>query len=425
MLELSFILYLIGLIVLFISIKNERITLLITWPYIIYGTGLVFSAYNYEQEIFIFTELYSYENIILSQGIMLSFILIIYFLDVLFLPKKYLLKTIQRLVNISEPLVVNIVNSNIIRVYAFLQSIILLGLLIVAFLSGEIVIGGYDYTTLSNLKYWGAIGFFTENIIIICSMYLYSFLWKDKVRRCRFLELFISFVLLIRLMSGTRLFLAKLIVFAILIYLIYKKKYIKVIIYLFMLIILLSIVAIFRLENYGELEDIKNILLSSLFAEAYFNDLTLLIATKALLISSFEYQPTAIIAFFSGLIPNFLLDRKILIENLYNHDIIVHFLGDLSPLGAMSFLAELIYATGWWYLIVIFIVGILLVCFIKSLKSSYGIFIIFALGEMSINLWRDSFVIAIKIFVVHVIINLAVIYILYYFFGKKTHLNKV
>lgn len=420
---LSIFIYCIGVFIFLLSMKNERITYLLIWPYLIYGTGLVFAMYNYEYQILSFTNLYDYNNIFLSQLIMLSVVICVFLLDKIFFTNKFLRNKINKMYTIENPIVVKIVNSNIYRLYVLVQSIILIGLLMISWYRGDIGIGEYSKGFYAPL--WGAVGFFVENLVISVSLYIYSiFFFSEKVRRNKYLEILLLITFIFRLLFGTRLFLAKIIIMYLLMYLICKKKYLKIIKFSFILIVFLSIIAFFRLGYYDN--NIEYVIFSSLFAEMYYNDLTLLIATKSLEISNFIYQPFAVITFFSGLIPSFLFDRTSFINEYYNQDIILQSLGvsELAPLGAMSFLAELIYAWGWGYFIGVFISVLTLILFIRKLSSSYGIFIIFAIGEMSINLWRDSFVIAIKIFVVHVLINLLVIYVLYCTTSKRKVSNK-
>lgn len=421
MFEISILLYIIGIIILSFSIKNTRVSILFIWPYLIYGTGLAFSAYNYQNEIFTFTNIYDYYNIYIAQGIMLSFLIIVYLLDNIFFKKNYLAKKFSDIKRINVPIVVKIVNSTMYQWYMFFQGVILLCLIVLAWTSGEIRIGEYDYTAFASLKYWGAIGFFVENIVIGCSLYLYTiFFWKDKVKRNKYLEVFILLVLLFRLTFGTRLFLAKLIIFMFLIYLINEKKYFRILKWVILLMIFLSLMALFRLGTFNT-DDISSIILGSVFLEAYFNDLTLLIATQSFRIEDFYYQPMGVISFFSSLLPNFIFDREEFRTMFLDSNLIMSKLGvdTLSPVGAMSFFAQSIYVFGEYYIVVFSIVLVIIMLFIKNIKSSYGVFFLLACGEIIINLWRDSYGIFIKIFFVHLLLNMIVMYFISKFKYKK------
>lgn len=408
----SILIYLIGVIILLLSIKNGRITILLIWPYLIYGTALPFAAYNYEMELFSYIDLFNYKNIVIAQLIMLSGVILIYLLDKIFLTKDFFTKKINNIRKEENPIVVKIVNSKIYNIYIYIQSLILLFLLLWGWISGDLIIGDYLSSISSNI--WGTLGFFVENLLATISIYIYGLLiFTEKIKRNKKMEFLVLCVFIFRLLFGTRLFLAKLVVFILFILLLYKKNYFKVFGGLIVLICILSFFALFRLNAYY-FDDINSLILSSIFSEGYYTDLTLLISCEALNNARFEYQPLAVITFFSGLIPNFILDRNELINEFYNKSIIMQSLGadSIAPLGAMSFLAELIYAFGWGYIVAIFVMAFFLILFIRKLNNSYNVCILFMLGQVAINLWRDSFNIAIKIFVVHILINFFVIYFL-------------
>nr|WP_092074270.1 O-antigen polymerase [Dendrosporobacter quercicolus]NSL49174.1 oligosaccharide repeat unit polymerase [Dendrosporobacter quercicolus DSM 1736]SDM86492.1 hypothetical protein SAMN04488502_10849 [Dendrosporobacter quercicolus] len=402
-----------GLSILIYLLLKGRFSFLLLWPYIIYGFGLIIAMYSLETGSLDFSNMLDERSIVLSMYYMLSFLIIITLIDFKFLSSNMINKTMDpsKLATIKR-----IVDSPIFLCYLFIHIIAFLILYYLSYRSGELNIGDYNYSELEMLRYWGPIAYLSENIATLFLLFISRMMIYEKWTKSNLLTviLFLIFIVL-RLSMGTRMFIIKIIGVTLIMFLIRYKKYWKVSLFATTTLIVGNIVGYIRSGKALSEFDISQ-MFYSLNVEAYFNDLTLIVATNALAQENFIYQPGMLLAIPLYSLPRFLVDRNEFINLLYDRNLMLPFLSSaiesVSPVGAMSFLADAIYAFGVFYWIFLMIVFTLILSYIAKLKGSLQYFICYLLGAATLNLWRDSFFITFKIVFIHGIMNILLLLII-------------
>ena len=398
--------YIIGVLLLLYCIKNELITMFFIWPFILYGLGVVF-ALNWES--IPFANWITEDNIYHSMYIMI----LVVFLPVLcektiFFRDDFLTNKLKEISTNKYAFVFSMVNSKTYRYYLMGQEIMLIMLILASILTGDIIIGNY-YPGEAGL--WLEIQFLTENILVFIELYIFCMLINSKfVQRSSIFELISLTTILIRVLCGTRLFLFGIFVFVIFIYILMYRNYKKTLALSSIGAIILSILGFFR---NGDLQFYEFVdILLPIFSESYFNDITLFIASN-IIVDGIEVNTiSTFLWYFHLLVPRFL-GREVL-QDEFSVDQFSTALGvdSLNPVGGFSFIAQFIYAFGNLWLIPLLMMILFIICLRKSVSSSLGVFMIFAMVQCSLHLWRDGIPIALKSLVVHTFVNMFILMIL-------------
>ena len=415
--------FFVSIFLLFLVVYQKRIASLLMWPFVIYGPCFLL-AYYVQGTSYPFSEIYNDENIVVSQLLIFISMCIIYVLDCLFFSKGYLQNKIVALKSRDNLLIVDVLNSSIYKIYVLIQVILMLGLIAISYQTGEMTYGNYDYKRLGDLKYWGAMSFFVENLTVAISIYLYGiFLFKKSIKRNYWFEVLVAISFIIRLSFGTRSFLVKMLMFVFMMYILLSKKknYIKISLWGIIALIILSIISFTRALNMDasiNVYDINTFLqyvYGSMFLEGYFNDLTLLIASKTFFVFDFDYNPNHFIYFFTSLLPSIIADREYFSNTLLSYDEMVKAIGEneVSPVGGMSFLADLIYGAGPMFFLPIIIIISFIYVLVREMENSYWFCFVLLLSEFSFNFWRDSFYYFNKMFFTHGLLNMFILFIIF------------
>jgi hypothetical protein len=416
---ISVLLFATGLLLVLKEFFNKEIQFIINWPYLIYGIGFPVLLILMETDIFrpfLSKYIYSKDQILIAQVVMLFFVFSSHFIGK-FLIKEETIDSLLKKTKGKDMITVDIVNSLGFKVYVLLNFIFFIAIFILAYKSGEIG-KVYDFRELPHLKYWGALAFSTENITILILFYIFNLLmYPDKTQRSLFLELlFVAFVAL-RIFTGSRIFLAKiLLAYLIFSFFIGKISLKKIVAISIAGIVFFSIVGFYRLGA-GEYLDLSFFsLFYSYFMEAAFNDLTLVIAVMNL--KGLVLFPLSLLTVPLFLLPSFLIDKKAIINEFFNKKAFADLaqVDDYSPLGAMSFLADLIIGYGIYFVFILVLLIVAGYFFLRYIKTSMGLFMLFAFSSTVINIWRDSFFISFKIIVEHIFLNIVILFLFYLYF---------
>lgn len=400
-------LYSLGLGIVTYLFLNGRFSVLLVWPYIIYGFGLVFAMFALETGTLHFSNMLDEYSILLSMFVMISFLVIITLIDIKLLPHRMIIKTME--FN-KLGMLKRIVDSPVFLIYLLVHLIVFFILYYLSFQSGELNIGDYNYSELDMLKYWGPIAYLSENIATLMLLFISRIMIYKKWTKSNIIAsgLFFLFIIL-RLFMGTRMFIMKIIGVTLIIYLLRYKRYLKVTILTLITLIMGTLLGFMRSGIAIEDFDFSQIFYS-FNLEAYFNDLTLIVAANSLGQDNFIYQPGILLAIPLNSLPRFLADRAEFINLFYDRSLMLPFLSSsiesVSPVGAMSFLADSIYSFGGFYWLFLAVIFVVTLAGIAKLKGSSRYFMCYFLGAVSLNLWRDSFFITFKVVFIHGLLNL-------------------
>ncbi len=415
--HISLFLYFLGTFLVLYEIKARKIQFIINWPYLIYGVGFPVLIYFHENRLFHWLDNYlqSSKQILFAQILMLLFVILSHIIGDLILREKSLTSIFEEIEK-KEIITTKIVNSLGFKVYSIINFILFLIIYILAWKNGEL--SSYNYREFEHYKYWGPLAFITENITILIVFYIYNLLFFGKhVRRSFLLEFIFAFFIILRILPGTRLFFAKiLITFLVFSYLL-KKLPIR---YIFIISFIgLFIFAWIGFKRIGlEFNFSIFALLAPFLLEASWNDLTLINSIENL--KGIVYFPLYPLYLIVSIIPSFLINKKEMLSFFFNKRIYEDKVGldRVSPVGGMSFIGETVIAYGPFFFLLLIIFLIIVYNLIARIKTSIGLFFLFAISSVALNLWRDPVYISFKIMLEHVILNFFLMFSFYLYFKR-------
>lgn len=390
--------YGIGIATLALMFTRRRLSLMLSWPFLLYSFGLIVPVIFGDRPEFTFTKhYYNDQNLIIASLAALGAILLFLALDILILGRTNLAPLLAPARRTTSPLV-SVVNGGWFSIFAAVEMISYGVLSLLAWDSGEI---GAEYTfrNIEYRNYTGPLAVVMEGLTALALLYLYA-RWRHGrlVRRRRLFEVLFAICLVGRALPGSRFMLVKsTILLVMLLSLVFKPKLSKV------LGLTLCVAAVYgaaayigyrRIDAHGKGEWFD--LLLPLCAEAYFGSLTLLMSTNNIVFPTYQLGLPIAVALY--IFPAFAFDKNTVCRTFFDRDTFASTYGfdSIQPVGGMHFLGDSMIAYGPFFMIAPAIVAAGIFLLFRSSRSSVRILLALATASAAHQLWRESYANGIK-----------------------------
>jgi len=393
---LSVHLFITGLLVVFFQIYKRRLSLVITWPYLLYGAGYLVPFFLLNYHWFAFTATYIVpKNVLIAQATCVLFLFSTLALDYIIMSKvtidRYFIDKCddslrEILLNMSQGLGYGAVCIAVALAYCYYMYVTYFG-------GGGI----RDYSApMGTDPNWRTLGALSEVIILLFSLYCFPrVFFRNNAFRNYFYEIAFLLFFTTRLYFGTRLFAFKMLAaMAIVLYIQKRIKAIHILIGSSILIVVMSFIGIERMNNKYSGSMIENG--SGYIMESYFVDLSHIICTENLWLN--YDQPDFPFSVMMNVVPKQIYNAEKNEVGMFNPELFANKIGvdSVQPLGGYSLFAQPLMAYGQFFFVPILIVVLCFLFYFKNSKSQLTPFWLFMVSALMLNFWRDSWHITCK-----------------------------
>jgi hypothetical protein len=390
--------YLTGVAAIVFMFRQRRLSLAISWPYLLYGLGFIVPVVLADRPEFAFARvLYDKSNLLLASLASCGTVLLFLVCDYALLGKRNLSSLLERAPGCRSSLV-RVVNHWSFAAAAACDIATFAILYFLAWKNGEI---GAEYTFigLENNHYTGPLGTALEALMALALLYVYALARHGRaVRRRRVFEVLLIGCLIARIIPGSRLPLVKSTILCFMLVLLILRPKIKLLATATVIGALVYASATYvgfrRINAAGSGSWFDSVFF--LAGETYFGALPLMTATENLTAPTYRLGlPTAVGVY---LIPRFAGDKVGWSESFYNRE---QFAWDrgldvLAPVGGMPFLADSMIAYGPFFAFPIIVLTASLFISFRYASSGWRVLLALAIMSGSHQLWRESYANGIK-----------------------------
>jgi hypothetical protein len=395
---IAVILYLTGVALIAFMFKKRRLSLMISWPYLLYGFGFVIPALLGDRpELAFASKLYTDENLLLASAASVATILLFLLCDFAILGKRSLSSILSRKEAAPSP-VVELVNSWPFGAAAICGAGAFSILYYLAWGAGEIG-GDYSFVGVEYDRYFGPLSTALECLTALALLYVYAIASYGRVvRRRKLFEAVFIGCLVARAIPGGRFgFVKSTILCLMLLFLILRPKAKHIMVGV---LIVASVYGAATHIGFTRSEQPRSgdwfEFAFFLVAESYFNTLPLMIATNNLAHPTFQLGlPIAVVVY---LLPRFVGDKVRWSEGFYDHNLFTSD-GDpqsLSPVGGMPFLADSMIAYGPLFLLPVALLAGGVFYIFRRANSDWQVLLMLSIMSGSHQLWRESYANGVK-----------------------------
>jgi hypothetical protein len=394
--------------------KHRRLSLMISWPYLLYGFGLVIPVIlGGRPELAFASGLYNENNLILASIVSTATIFVFLLCDFVILGKRNLSPILSRTRGTGVLPIAQLVNNWLFGTIVAFDMAVFGVMYWLAWRAGEI---GREYTFLGieNNRYTGPLSTALEFLIALALLYVYALAsYGPVVRRRRRFEVMFLGCLVARAIPGGRFgFVKTTILCLMLVFLILRPRLKQIVVGV------LVVVSIYGAATYigfsrsgqersGDWFDYAFFLT----AEAYFGALPLMMATDNL--TNPRYQSGLPIAVAIYMTPRFVGNKIAWSRKFYDRGVFAPD-GDadsLAPVGGMPFLADSMIAYGPMFILPVIVLSALLFALFRLSNSSWRALVMLTIMSGSHQLWRESYFNGVKTFIEPCILQYLLIWV--------------
>jgi hypothetical protein len=390
--------YIVGAALIGLMIKYRRLSLMISWPYLLYGFGFVIpAAVGTRPELSFASGLYSDENLIRASLASMGAVLVFLLCDLAILGKTNLSSILSRQAA-GPSSIAKVVNNWSFGVAASLGVGAFSVLYYLAWKTGEIG-GEYTFIGIEYAHYVGPLMAALESLLALALLYVYALASLGPiVRRRKIFEVLFIGCLIARAIPGGRFgFVKSTMLCLMLVFLIHRPKAKHILVGILIIASIYGAATQIGFARTGQARsgdwfDYAFFLV----AESYFSTLPVMIASNNLTNPTYQLGlPIAIIVY---LLPRFAFNKVEWSESFYNHNLFTPD-GDpqsLSPVGGMPFLADSMIAYGPMFLLPVAILASGVFFLFRRANFYWRALLMLSIMSGSHQLWRESYANGIK-----------------------------